>query len=49
MKYYKLNYNGTAWGLIDIKLVNISDYKQVKLYDDSLNFVGMGLYSSRGE
>ena len=43
MKYLKLNSSGTKW--INIcNNINISDYNQVKLYDDNLNFVGIGLY-----
>lgn len=44
MKYYKLNFAGTAWGAIDTAVINLSDYKQIKLYDDNLVFIGMGLY-----
>ena len=43
--YYILNYEGTKWGLIDIKsLINIEIYKKVNLYDENLNFFGVGLY-----
>ena len=50
-KYYKLNYSGTAWGLIDIEKVDISGYNQIKLYDEKLNYIGIGLYDKiqRGE
>ncbi len=50
-KYYKLNYSGTAWGLIDIEKVDIFDYNQIKLYDEKLNYIGIGLYNKikRGE
>ena len=44
MKYYKLNYSGTKWGLIDPSKVDLEDYNQVKLYDDKMNLVGIGLY-----
>ena len=43
MKYLKLNSSGTKWININYD-INISDYKQVKIYDDNLNFVGIGLY-----
>lgn len=43
-KYYKLNYSGTTWGLIDISKIDKSSYKQIKLYDNNLKFIGIGLY-----
>ena len=43
MIYYRLT-NGTSWNLVDTNNVNIDDYKQIKLYDDNLEFYGMGLY-----
>lgn len=44
MKYYKLNYTGTKWGLIDINKIDINDYKKIDLFDNDLNFIGIGLY-----
>ena len=44
MKYYKLNCYGTKWGCIDINKVDVNDYKQINLYDDNLEFIGIGLY-----
>ena len=41
MNYYKLT-NGIKWVLATN--ININDYKQIKLYDDNLEFYGMGLY-----
>lgn len=43
MKYYRLNYNGTKWELLG-KHYAKRDYKQIKLYDDNLQFIGIGLY-----
>ena len=48
MNYYILNCDGTKWGLLTKEgfdsMVNIEIYKQIKLYDNDLNFVGIGLY-----
>ena len=44
MKYYKLNYNGTAWDLIDLSKIKLSDYRQINLYDKGMSFYGIGLY-----
>lgn len=45
VKYYILNYEGTKWGLADIKSIhNLDMYKKIKLYDDNLKFIGIGLY-----
>ena len=40
MIYYKLNNNGTNW----IKTKYKKGLRQIKLYDDNLNFKGIGLY-----
>lgn len=39
-----LNRTGTNWDLIDVSKINIDDYKQINLYDDNLDFKGIGLY-----
>ena len=49
MKYYKLNNIGTKWGLIvnnnDLEFsLKYGNYKQIELYDEKLNFIGIGLY-----
>ena len=40
MKYYKLNSQGTKWIETNYK----EGLKQINLYDDNLNFKGIGLY-----
>ena len=40
MNYYKLNVFGTLW----IKCVLNESKRQINLYDDNLNFKGVGLY-----
>jgi hypothetical protein len=49
MKYYKLNNTGTKWGLIanndDLEFsLKYGNYKQIELFDEKLNFIGIGLY-----
>jgi hypothetical protein len=49
MKYYKLNNSGTKWGLIannnDLEFsLKYGNYKQIELYDEKLNLIGIGLY-----
>jgi len=40
MTYYKLNSNGTEW----IRTSFDPSKRQIKLYDDNLEFKGVGLY-----
>jgi len=41
MQYYKLT-NGTSWKKCSDKFKD--DYKHINLYDNNLNFIGIGLY-----
>ena len=47
MNYLKLNGSGTKWDIIDVNKIDLKDYNQVKLYDEKINFVGIGLYKEK--
>mgnify|MGYP003649686973 CR=1 FL=1 len=48
MKYYKLNRQGTKWDELseqDTIVCKTLDLHSIKLYDDDLNYKGIGYYN----